>query len=55
MGRCSPFPSRKSKKQEKQVEYQSTELNEVDLTSSETLLVTDDEGVMERRIIIVIQ
>ena len=55
MGRSSPFLSRKSNKQEKKVKYQSTELNEVDLTSSETLIVADEEGVIDRIIIIIIQ
>ena len=45
--RSSPFTRRKSNKQEKKVKYQSTELNAVDLTSSETLVVADEEGMIK--------
>ena len=51
--RSSPFTSRKYNKQEKKVKYQSTEFNKVDLTSSETLVVADEEGMI--KIIIIIQ
>ena len=51
--RSSPFKGRKSNKQEKKVKYQSTELNAVDLTSSEMLVVADEEGMI--KIIIIIQ